>query len=332
MIILSYNMDKQNYVKISTKPFIKWTGSKRSQAKEIVDKFPKMIDNYFEGFVGGGSVMHELLNRIYTGEIKCNSIICSDLNWDLIELWKMLVDKNKRKKLLEYYSGLHYKLKAKAGYISGPVTSEHVQLCQSLYYEMRDKYNDMIVNNIYNEERAMIFYWITRTSFNGLIRYNPKTGKFNAPFHVGGRFGITPEELKDVFDSWALVIDDFINKGGDITFECRSFEEVIKTACYGDVVYLDPPYDKVAGAYFCNEFSVDLLNDTIEKITENQAKVLLSYDGTSGDEDRTSDKIRPWYKTHEYVNSGRSSFKGLKSASRGVGSNDIVKDSLYINY
>lgn len=324
--------NETNIIKPSTKPFIKWTGSKRSQAKAIVDKFPKEIDTYLEGFVGGGSVLHELLNRIYAGEMKCKSIVCSDLNWDLIELWKMLIDKNKRKKLLEYYSGLHYKLKARAGYISGDVTKEHVKLCQGLYYEMRDKYNEYIVNNLYDEERAMIFYWITRTSFNGLIRYNPKSGKFNAPFHVGGRFGIIPDELKDVFDSWTLVIDDFINKGGTIDFKCESFENVIKFASNGDVVYLDPPYDKVSGAYFCNGFSIDLLNDTIEKITENKAKVLLSYDGTSGEEDRTSDKIRPWYKTHEYITSGRSSFKGLKSASRGVGSNDIVKDSLYINY
>lgn len=51
-----------------------------------------------------------------------------------------------------------------------------------------------------------------------------------------------------------------------------------------------------------------------------------------GEEDRTSTKISNWYKSHEYINAGRSSFKGLKSKSRKVGSNDIVKDSLYINY
>ncbi len=320
-----------NIIKPSTKPFIKWTGSKRSQAKAIVDKFPKEMNIYCECFVGGGSVLHELLNRIYEGEIKCQSIICSDLNWDLIEIWRMLIDKNKRKKLLEYYSELHYKLKARAGYISGDVTKEHVKLCQGLYYEIRDKYNEYIVNNLYDEERAMIFYWITRTSFNGLIRYNPKSGKFNAPFHVGGRFGITPDELKDVFDSWALVIDDFINKGGKIEFYCCDYGEIMNLG-KGDVVYMDPPYDKVSGAYFCQEFSIDRLNKIIEWLTQNEAKVLLSYDGTSGEEDRTSNKIRSWYKTHEYITSGRSSFKGLKSVSRGVGSNDIVKDSLYLNY
>ena len=38
-------------------PFIKWTGSKRKQASYIVSCFPKKIDIYYEGFVGGGSVI-----------------------------------------------------------------------------------------------------------------------------------------------------------------------------------------------------------------------------------------------------------------------------------
>lgn len=317
---------------ITTKPFIKWTGSKRSQAKVIVDKFPKEINIYCECFVGGGSVLHELLNRIYNKEIKCNRIVCCDINTDLITLWRMLIDKNKRQKLLEYYTCLHYKLKARAGYIDGPMTTEHVKLAQTLYYEMRDKYNEYIVNDIYNEERAMIFYWITRTAFNGLIRYNPKTRKFNSPFHVGGRFGITPDELLEVFNGWGTVIDSFIENGGKLDFYCCDYGEVISGLGNGDVVYMDPPYDKVGGTYFCEEFSVERLNKIIEWLTEYGAKVLLSYDGKSGEEDRTSNKIRPWYKTHEYINAGRSSFKGLKSKSRKVGSNDIVKDSLYLNF
>ena len=55
--------------------FIKWTGSKRKQAPEIVDNFPKEINTYYECFLGGGSVLHELLNRIYSGEIKYKKII-----------------------------------------------------------------------------------------------------------------------------------------------------------------------------------------------------------------------------------------------------------------
>lgn len=35
-------------------PVIKWSGSKRSQANEIIKYFPKNINTYYEPFVGGG--------------------------------------------------------------------------------------------------------------------------------------------------------------------------------------------------------------------------------------------------------------------------------------
>ena len=38
-------------------PVIKWSGSKRSQASEIIKYFPKQIDTYFEPFCGGAYVV-----------------------------------------------------------------------------------------------------------------------------------------------------------------------------------------------------------------------------------------------------------------------------------
>lgn len=318
---------------ISKLPFIKWTGSKRKQAPYIVSKFPKEIDTYYECFVGGASVLHELLNEIYLGNIKCNKIICSDLNRDLINIWNIFIDKTKRQKLFDYYCNLHNELKYRANYVEGTeVTKEDIKKCQTLYYEMRNKYNSFIEKNIYNDERAMIFYWITRTSFNGLIRYNPKNGKFNSPFHVGGRFGIIPNELQRVFDSWGLVIDSFIDNGGKLEFICDDYINIIKNANNNDIVYMDPPYANTGGMYFMKVFDYEKMYDIIEEISNNGAKVLLSFDGKSGKDDRTENNMRHWYKTHEYVDSGHSSFKKLKSASRGKENKDIVYDSLYMNY
>lgn len=67
-------------------PVIKWSGSKRSQASEIIKYFPKNIDTYYEPFIGGGSMMRELLDS----DIKVNKIICSDINEDLINLWNSI--------------------------------------------------------------------------------------------------------------------------------------------------------------------------------------------------------------------------------------------------
>ena len=197
---------------------------------------------------------------------------------------------------------------------------------------MRQKYNDYIDRDEYCDDRTIIFYWITRTCFNGLIRYNPKNNHFNASFHVGGRFGITPNELQSVFKSWGCVIDSFIKNGGTIEFVNKSYDDVICDAKEGDVVYMDPPYENATGMYFCKELDTKYFWNVLSKLNTKNVKWLLSYDGLSGDNDATAN-VPNIYKTHEYVNSGHSSFKKLKSKSTKEKKNkDVVKDSLYINY
>ena len=63
-------------------PVIKWSGSKRSQAKNIVSYFPREIDTYYEPFCGGCSVLRALLES----DIKVKNYVCSDINEGLIDL------------------------------------------------------------------------------------------------------------------------------------------------------------------------------------------------------------------------------------------------------
>jgi len=311
--------------KISNKQvFIKWTGSKRKQAPEIVDMFPKEIDTYYECFLGGGSVLHELLNRIYSNEIKCNKIICCDINPDLIGIWNML--KNNRQELFDSYveqynEVIRLKNEAKARTDDEAEITKHMG---TLYYANRDKMNSLPPGC---DERIKLFYWITRTCFNGLIRYNPK-GKFNASYHVAGRDGITPSELQNVFDAWGKVIDNV-----DIEFKCISYEQVITNAKDGDVIYMDPPYEKITGIYITNTFNNSSMFDIIRDLTKRNVKVFMSYDGKSGSTDYTSDSVpSDLFVRHIYINSGHSSFKKLKSKSVGTDNKAMLYDSLYINY
>lgn len=314
-------------------PFIKWSGSKRKQAPYIVSKFPKEINTYYECFLGGASVLHELLNQIACGSISCKHIVCSDINKDLINVWNMLKNPDTRQKLYDGYCELHKALKRRGEYIEGTEPNRtHITKCQTLYYEIRQQYNDYIDRNEYSDKRTIIFYWITRTCFNGLIRYNPKTNHFNASFHVGGRFGITPNELQSVFESWGCVIDSFIKNGGTIEFVNKSYNDVICDAKEGDVVYMDPPYENTTGMYFCKELDTKYFWNVLSKLNDRKVKWLLSYDGISGNNDLTAD-VPNLYVRHEYVNAGHSSFKKLKSKTTKEKKNkDVVKDSLYMNY
>ena len=313
-------------MKTTKMPFIKWSGSKRKQAPYIVSQFPKEINTYYEPFVGGGSVMHELLNQIVSGNIKCNKIICSDLNKDLINVWNIFKDKETRLQLYNFYCNMYNQLKKRSKIQEGEQFTEvHVRNAQTLYYEQRDIYNSLDKDD---ELKPYIFYWLTRTCFNGLIRYNPKTGNFNSPFHVGGRLGISPEELEKVFDNWGSAMDLV-----DIEFINDSYENVIYNAGEGDVVYMDPPYANIPGLYFCNGFNEDKFWNELRNMTNKNVKWLLSYDGISGSDDLTANVPKDLFVRHEYVNSGHSSFKKLKSkTTKEMKNKDVVKDSLYLNF
>ena len=88
------------------KPFIKWIGGKSQIMSDVLGSFPTKIENYHEVFVGGGSVLLNILSkRLVTGKV------CAyDLNKSLIELYKNIqlcpevVHKHLKKLFTEYDS------------------------------------------------------------------------------------------------------------------------------------------------------------------------------------------------------------------------------------
>ena len=306
---------------ITKAPLIKWSGSKRKQAPQIVDTFPRVIDTYFEPFVGGASVLHEVLNRVYEGDMEVKKFICSDLNKDLISIWDKF--QNNPNELFDYYCKQRETLFKYSGLNSydDKIDKEHIKAASVFYYEERDRFNHMEKDN---PERGCLFFWITKTCFNGLIRYNPK-GYFNVPFHVGGGLGQSPENLEKVMEAWTEVMKDqkifFLNE----SYECSFAEATNK-----DIIYMDPPYANFEGMYFLSGFDSNKFFKLIDNLNERNIKWFLSYDGKTGDDDRT-EQIPVKYSNHIYINSGASNFKKLKSKSVGTNPYDIVYDSLYIS-
>ena len=74
-------------------PCIKWIGSKSLQTKIII---PKIIEKlkckkvYVEPFVGGGSIIIELLKQCYLNKLKDITFTCSDINPILIDMYNMI--------------------------------------------------------------------------------------------------------------------------------------------------------------------------------------------------------------------------------------------------
>lgn len=182
-------------------PVIKWTGSKRSQAKEICNLIPKDYSIYFEPFLGGGSILYHL---------SPNNAIVSDISTPLIKFFSIL--KNNPQQLIDSY------------YHDWNILQDD----NEYYYEVRKRFNE--------NQSATDFLFLSRTCINGLIRFNKK-GDFNSPFHIG-RPGINPKTLEKIIILWhekfknyifincdySNIIDNFITKNDFIYLDPPYFE------------------------------------------------------------------------------------------------------------
>ncbi len=264
---------------------MKWSGSKDSQAIEIVSYIPKDTINYYEPFVGGGSIF---LNLIENSNIK--NFFISDYNKDLINIYKSI--QNDPLGLIVNYEQ-HY-----SNFNSGDI-----QHRKDYFKEMRIKYN--------NEHNPFDFYWIMRTTTNGMPRYNKKS-EFNNSCHFS-RPGMNPEKVKELI----LKYHDLFNEK-NIIFKTSNYLDIeIKNG----FLYCDPPYENTKGMYFSNFNNKEFIN-----WINNQDKWLLSYDGKVNDKEINHQA--PKYKNHIYLNSGNSSFRRVI----GNSNDSIVKESLYMNF
>lgn len=260
-------------------PVIKWSGSKRSQSKQIISYFPKEINTYYEPFCGGASVLRMLLET----DIKVNQYVCSDINDGLISLWNII--KLDPQGVTITYRNLWNELNK----------DNDINRQREFYEKIRFEYN--------TERSLLQFMFLNRTCFNGLIRYN-SNGEFNSPFHLN-RPGIHPDKFENIVFEWSDLL-----KKHYVTFKCMDYKDISTED--GDFMYLDPPYANTKGMY-----SGDFNNKSFFEWLERQpCGYALSYDGKSGDEDNTYDVPENLYNEHVYLKSGNSSFKRIKEVNK----------------
>lgn len=256
-------------------PLIKWTGSKRAIAAKIISYFPKKIETYYEPFVGGGSVFFRLLKD----GVNIKKFRLSDKNNSLINILTIVKD-NPQEIILSYNDKW-----------------EKLQKDPNFFYTERDTYN--------KTKDPLIFYFLTRTCYNGTIRYNQK-GDFNTSHHFG-RTGMLPKKVEEVISYYSELM-----KGKDINFECNSFENITPIN-NKDVVYLDPPYTNTKALYFGN-ISFDNLLSYIENLP---CSWFMNINGVNSTDNKKAINIQ--YTGQEILPSGNSSFSRMKGKSVKVG-------------
>ena len=197
------------------KPLLKWLGGKSQIIENIISNFPTKIHNYYEPFIGGGSVLIKLLHQ---KEISITgNIYVYDINKTLIDFYKT-IQSNPHK----FYLNINKVIKKYE-------LSENKEL---FYYKMR---------NIYNKKNTPeLFLFLNKTCFRGIFReskngFNVSYGNYNNPEIINHKNLISFSKL--------IQKVQFIN---------LPFNKSLINIKKNDFVYLDPPYYPEKSISFVN--------------------------------------------------------------------------------
>lgn len=177
-------------------PIIKWSGGKKDEIKLFSNYIPQTFDTYIEPFIGGGAVYFN---------INPHKAVINDVHKELIDFYSSI--KNGQSQAIYDYME------------KNPNTED-------TYYKVRSyKPNTQL-------ENAQRFYYLRKTCFRGMLRYNSK-GEFNIPF---GRYKTCNyEDLLNTEYEMLLQKTTILNEDFQYIFETYNSDK--------NFMFLDPPYD-----------------------------------------------------------------------------------------
>lgn len=176
-------------------PPLKWAGGKRWLIPRLAEIWKSQTKRRLvEPFLGGGAVALGL---------KPQSALLNDTNLHLINFYQCLQN--------------------------GLVLDLQMANDRELYYTHRARFNQLIANGREKGvEAASLFYYLNRTGYNGLCRFN-RRGSFNVPFGQHKSINYTTN-----FTPYARALAKW-------QFTCGDFSKL--NLMDSDFIYADPPYD-----------------------------------------------------------------------------------------
>ena len=219
-------------VELSLKPPLKWAGGKRWLVPHLESIWSKHQGRrYVEPFCGGLAIALGL---------RPDRAILNDVNPHVINFYRQLQ--------------------------SGLVVEIEMVNDEDLFYRQRNRFNQLIAaGEQSSSEAAQLFYYLNRTCFNGLCRFN-QSGEFNVPFGTYNAINYTTDftSYVAVFSDWTFTNDDV----GEMKLRAEDF------------VYADPPYDVEFTTYSAGGFSWDDQVRTAELLAKHTGPVVISNQAT----------------------------------------------------
>jgi DNA adenine methylase len=181
---------------VPLRPLFKWYGGKGNEIIKLKQQIPERYDTYIEPFVGGGALYFHLAPK---------KAVINDIHPELIDFYKCIKDGKARE--------IHDFMK------------KHPNN-ERTYYSVRKMDTEDIL------ERACRFYYLRKTCFGGMLRYNTK-GEFNTSY--GHNKVINFDSLLN--NRYQTLLKNTVIKN-------VSFEHIFnKYNGKNNFMYLDPPSD-----------------------------------------------------------------------------------------
>ncbi len=163
--------------------------------------------------------------------------------------------------VVNFYRWLKRGLEVEAAMREIPMRNE-----QALFYRHRERFNCLVAAGAGEcAEAAGLFYYLNRTGYNGLCRFNRK-GEFNVPFGRYERINYTIDfsTYRTAFKGWDFSAGDF----AALELDPRDF------------IYADPPYDVEFTQYSKEQFGWAEQVRLAEFLARHHGPVVLSNQAT----------------------------------------------------
>ncbi len=217
----------------------------------------------------------------------------------LVEMWNVL--KMDPQKLYDHYSKLYKEFKKDR---------------LATYKKTLAAYND--------NPNPLDLVFITRTCYGGVVRFT-KLGRMSTP--LGIHEPISPESFQERMNLWRQRVQntDF--------FHC-SYEELIRQAGEGDLVYCDPPYvDSQSILYGAQSFKVADMWEEIAKAKARGACIAVSIDGKKRSGTKTIELTMPegLFKREVFIDLGSSMLRRFQKKDKTM-EGEGVHDRLLLTW
>ncbi len=265
------------------KPMIKYRGGKTKEIPYIERHIPAFKGRYIEPFLGGGALFFHLEPQ--------HSII-NDINSKLMDFYAGIKDNYARvRQDLNTIEKIYTENRMDFDRLKTLTPNERVvDKNEDLYYGIRDMFNGLKQSE-YSD--AAIYYFINKTAYSGMIRYNSK-GEFNVPF---GRY----KNLNTSF-----VTEQHCRLLQHTEVHNEDYHAIFAMAQENDFMFLDPPYDCVFSDYgneeYRNGFNDENHIELAEAFRNLPCKALLVIGRTPLTERLYGDMIIDEYKKSYSVN------------------------------